>query len=152
MGQWVVMFVDMQDSTGIKHRVKDDAVVRQITRLYTVISEAAEGCQKIKFTGDGAMVAYKFHSQNASQIARQAVHDAVRIVRNIDHLNYRSDCPPIHIRIGIASGECQEFTTRAADLIGKRVDLAARLCSEALPDAILSDEVTLTNAEFVLPD
>lgn len=144
---WVVMFVDMQGSTAMKYQQNEDVIHTVITRLYDVICTATKQRQRIKFTGDGAMIAYSALERRDTSI--RALRDAAAIVQNIDRLNYRFDCPVIHIRVGIASGDCRSFRNGADDLIGIRVDLAARLCQEAAEDTLLVDENTLQWAGLV---
>ncbi len=144
--QWVVMFVDMQGSTEIKYRTDEREVSKIISRLYRVIHQVAEHSNMLKFTGDGAMIGYAIDPDQPSRQPLRALRDAVKIIQTIDRLNYRFDGPPIHIRVGITSGQCRRFTEGANDLIGKQVDLASRLCQDAIPDSMLVDEATLKKA------
>lgn len=144
--EWVVMFVDMQGSTEIKYRTTENEVGKIISRLYRVIHQVAEYNNLLKFTGDGAMIGYAIDPDESHKAPLQALRDAVKIIKNIDKLNYLFDVPPIHIRVGIASGQCKRFTEGANDLIGIKVDLASRLCAEAIADSILVDEATLKKA------
>jgi class 3 adenylate cyclase/organic radical activating enzyme len=145
---WTVMFIDMVSSTALKY--KDEDFHKSVIRLYGIIQSVVLADRFLKFTGDGAMVAYNVDPDRPEQAPLRAIRNAARIIRNIDHLNYRFDTPfPIHIRVGIATGNTRRFKEGADDLIGSKVDLAARLCSEAKQDGMLVDYDTLFNAKLV---
>ncbi|HXH90707.1 MAG TPA: radical SAM protein, partial [Thermoanaerobaculia bacterium] len=146
-----VMFIDMVRSTALKY--KDEDFHESVIRLYGVVQTVIPSNRFLKFTGDGAMVAYSVDPDRPERAPLRAISNASKIIRNIDHLNYRFDTLfPIHVRVGIATGDTRQFKHGADDLIGKKVDLASRLCNEAEQDGMLVDDDTLTNAKLVAED
>ncbi len=139
MAGWAVMFLDMVGSTEFKYEHADDPneVNQTFADLYTLILDNSEGKEHSKFTGDGAMVIFRQERRGCEQ----ALDSAEKILQAIDRRNLRFEHPPIHIRIGIATGECHELVPRQ-ELSGTIADLAARLCQEAESDAILVDGTT----------
>jgi class 3 adenylate cyclase len=84
--------------------------------------------REVKHTGDGIMAAFPD--------SRRGVDCAIRIQREFQKYN-QDGSEPIHIRIGLDSGEPVEDSN---DLFGTTVQLAARLCAEAAADQILVSE------------
>jgi MoaA/NifB/PqqE/SkfB family radical SAM enzyme len=143
MAGWAVMFVDMVGSTEFKyqHADKPDEVNQTFMDLYTLILDNSEGKEHSKFTGDGAMVIFRPDRRRCEH----ALDSAEKILQAIDRRNLRFAHPPIHIRVGIATGECYELVLRQ-ELSGTVVDLAARLCQETESDTILVDRTTKENS------
>jgi class 3 adenylate cyclase len=129
-GHRAVMFTDMVDSTMMTSRLGDrmatelvrahDAVVRRCLTLH--------GGREVKHLGDGIMASF------AS--AADATRCAAAIQQDFDRYN-RGTPEPIHVRIGMDSGEPVEDSD---DLFGTTVQLAARLCAAAASDQILVSE------------
>ena len=84
--------------------------------------------REVKHTGDGMMAVFPD--------SKRGVDCAIRIQREFHHYNQHAQ-EPIHIRIGLDSGEPIEDSN---DLFGTTVQLAARLCAEAEKDQILVSE------------
>ena len=99
-----------------------DAVVRSAL--------TALGGREVKHTGDGIMASFVS--------AAAAVRCATQIQRELakDREPHRER--PIKVRIGAAAGEPVEHH---GDLFGSTVQLAARLCSHALPEQTLVSNV-----------
>ena len=148
MNEWVIMFVDMVDSTSLKYNCNsensENTVVKLIKELFSLIESETPGKSYIKFTGDGAMVTYK----KSSDGCQMAIKAAERIIQGVDVQNLQFDMPRFHIRIGIATGKCEKVSEMELDLSGKSVDLAARLCAEADTSSILIDEATINNSNL----
>lgn len=150
MEHWVIMFVDMVNSTRLKYTQESAIVIEVIKKLYSIIQDKSSGKESIKFTGDGAMVIFK-QKNNGCEMALKA---AEGILQAVDRQNllfdpqFKTNLYPISIRIGISTGECHEISTIGLDLCGRKVDLAARLCAEAEPDSILIDEATKGKSNF----
>src|SRR5262249_5182455 len=115
-------------------------VAQIITELFEIIRDDTTGEKQIKFTGDGAMVIFEEEKNGALH----ALEAAERILQKVDDANLKFDYDSrIHVRIGIATGECYEVNrVGTTELSGKTADLAARLQSEAEIDSILVDENT----------
>jgi class 3 adenylate cyclase len=136
---WTVMFVDIEDSTRLKYREDTDRVTRVVLKLFDTVRAECHTKESIKFTGDGAMVVFN----RTAASPREAIAAAERIVQRNDTNNLQADLPLIHIRIGIATGPGVEVQgVSSTDVVGKHVDLAARLCGDAERDGILIDDTT----------
>lgn len=146
--EYVIMFVDMQGATAFKYREPEYVVNSVIKRLMESVYRVAFDAPVLKFTGDGAMIGYYADIRDSNNRYAGTLEKALSILYQADLNNLRFDAPPIHLRIGIASGLCHPVTTMGNDLIGIAVDLAARLCAEAPSDGILVDELTITRASF----
>jgi hypothetical protein len=142
------MFVDMENSTGLKYRYPDDPNI-PIDTIYdflTIIAENSRDARKaIKFTGDGAMLVYDAERVDA------ALDAASKILQAVERRNISTSGPKVHCRAGIATGDQMRevkggIANELMDLIGIEADLAARLCSEALRDAVLTDDATKSRA------
>jgi len=128
-----VLFTDMVDSTTLTQSVGDDAAMVLLKIHDTIVRDALTALRgrEIKHTGDGIM---------ASFLSAAA---AVRCASCIQHELSKQkedgsrECP-IKIRIGAAAGEPVEHHY---DLFGSTVQLAARLCSHALPAQVLVSNV-----------
>jgi MoaA/NifB/PqqE/SkfB family radical SAM enzyme/class 3 adenylate cyclase len=140
---YAVMFVDMVGSTAFKYG-NGEAFPDVIEDLFGLIqSELING--QASFTGDGAMASFRCEGKDAIGYLN-AIHSAEKILQAVDRLNMEFRRPPrprIHIRIGIAAGDCYEISPidpRA--LVGTPVDLAKRLCDSTEVDTILVDQDT----------
>ncbi|MBF0564810.1 MAG: adenylate/guanylate cyclase domain-containing protein [Nitrospirae bacterium] len=138
--EWVIMFVDMVDSTKMKYSPEYDSstVHDLIKELYDIIENNTPARKHFKFTGDGAMITYSEGGAKKAIEAAESIIEGVDMLNFKDPLNLKEKRPIIHIRIGIATGKCEKIGNDN-DLIGKKVDLAARLCAEADIDTILVD-------------
>jgi class 3 adenylate cyclase len=128
-----ILFTDIVDSTTWTQQMGDEAAMAVLNVHDTVVRDAlaALGGREVKHTGDGIMAAFLS--------AAAAVKCATRVQRELaKHKEHGNRELPIAVRIGAAAGEPVE---RAADLFGSTVQLAARLCSHALPQQILVSNV-----------
>jgi len=141
--RWSVMFIDLVGSTELKYKEDDADVALIITELFGIIQ--MEGGPRIKFTGDGAMVIF-----DAKDGALKALQAAEHILQKVDSMNLRFEHPWIHVRIGIATGECYKVSEVGSiiELSGKPADLAARLQGEAEVDGILVDAATKDSSKL----
>ena len=125
-----ILFTDIVGSTN--EALGDDAGMARLRVHDTIVRDAlaaADG-REVKHTGDGIMASFVS--------AAAAVRCATRILRALakhqeEHTEY-----PLKVRIGAAAGEPVESEN---DLFGATVQLAARLCSHALPEQILVSNV-----------
>jgi class 3 adenylate cyclase len=127
-----VLFTDVVDSTPLTQSVGDDAMMVLLDVHDAVVRNAltALGGREVKHTGDGIMASF------VSAVA--AVRCATQIQRELAKHEEPHHERPIKVRIGAAAGEPVEHHD---DLFGSTVQLAARLCSHALPEQILVSNV-----------
>lgn len=127
-----VLFTDVVDSTPLTQSVGDDAMMVLLDVHDAVVRNAltALGGREVKHTGDGIMASFVS--------AAAAVRCATQIQRELAKHEESHHERPIKVRIGAAAGEPVEHHD---DLFGSTVQLAARLCSHALPEQILVSNV-----------
>jgi class 3 adenylate cyclase len=125
-----ILFTDIVGSTEMTARLGARGAVELIRAHDSIVHRclADFAGREVKHTGDGIMAAFPD--------SRRGVDCAIRIQREFRHYNSQAQ-EPIHIRIGIDSGEPVEDSN---DLFGATVQLAARLCAEAAADQILVSE------------
>jgi len=123
-----VLFTDISDSTSLTQRLGDEEAM-QLVKLHDAIVRralsATEG-REIKHLGDGIM---------ASFVSAAA---AVRCASQIQQDLALRTPGELTVRIGAAAGEPVDH---ANDIFGSTVQLAARLCSRAVPGQILVSNV-----------
>jgi class 3 adenylate cyclase len=127
-----VLFTDVVNSTPLTQSVGDDAMMVLLHVHDDVVRNAltALGGREVKHTGDGIMASFVS--------AAAAVRCATQIQRELAKHEEPHHERPIKVRIGAAAGEPVEHHD---DLFGSTVQLAARLCSHALPEQILVSNV-----------
>ena len=127
-----VLFTDIVGSTKLTQQLGDEAAMDLIDLHDTIVRKAladSDG-REVKHMGDGMLTSFVS--------AAGAVKCATRIQLDLaKHREARADCP-LHVRIGVASGEPVEHHS---DLFGSTVQLAARLCSTAAAGQILVSNV-----------
>ncbi len=127
-----VLFTDIVGSTNLTQQLGDEAAMDLIHLHDTVVRNAlgdSDG-REVKHMGDGMLTSFVS--------AAGAIKCATRIQLELAQAREtRADCP-LHVRIGIASGEPVEHHS---DLFGSTVQLAARLCSAAAAGQILVSNV-----------
>ena len=124
-----ILFTDIVDSTALTQSVGDEAAMAMIRVHDTVVRDAlaAFGGREVKHTGDGIMASF-VSSAGSVKCASQIQRDLAR------HREQGQDNCQIKVRVGAAAGEPVEHHD---DLFGCTVQLAARLCSHALPEQII---------------
>lgn len=130
-------FIDLCGFTAFTDRHPDDEVVLVLAQLRTALREAAarRGVRVVKWLGDGAM------------LSSPAVAAVVALVIELD-ARMAESLPSLPVRAGLASGPVIMF--EGDDYIGRSVNLASRLCSEAMPREILaSDRVAAVAPRWV---
>lgn len=126
-GHRTIMFTDIVGSTEMTARVGDVAATELVRAHDALVRRALarfDG-REVKHLGDGIMAS--FESGMAAVGAARAVQ------RSFETYN-RAGTEPIHIRIGLHSGDPVED---ARDLFGSTVQLASRLCHAAEAEQIL---------------
>ncbi len=127
-----VMFTDMVGSTDLT-QARGDIAAQEIVRKHNAIVRTALtqfAGREVKHTGDGIMASF------AS--AANAVDATIQIQRQTAAHNEKQPNLPLHLRIGLNSGEpIQEED----DLFGSTVQLAARVCAATQSDQTLCTQV-----------
>jgi class 3 adenylate cyclase len=129
-GRRTILFTDIVGSTEMTARLGDRLATELIRAHDSIVRRCLAACEgrEVKHTGDGIMAVFPDSARG--------VDCAIRIQREFQKYN-RHGSEPIHVRIGMDSGEPVEDSN---DLFGATVQLAARLCAEAAPDQILVSE------------
>ncbi len=129
-GRRAILFTDIVGSTEMTARLGDRLATELIRAHDSIVRRCLSACdgREVKHTGDGIMASFPDSARG--------VDCAIRIQREFQKYN-RNGSEPIHVRIGLDSGEPVEDSN---DLFGATVQLAARLCAEAAPDQILVSE------------
>ena len=122
-----IMFTDIVGSTSMTERLGDARSVEMVRAHDALVRRALKekGGRVAKHTGDGIMASFE-DAANSVQCAR-AIQQA------FEAFNLASK-EKLRVRIGIDVGEP---IADSNDLFGTTVQLAARLCQLAEPDAIL---------------
>ena len=122
-----IMFTDIVGSTSMTERLGDARSVEMVRAHDALVRRALNdrgGCV-VKHTGDGIMASFEY--------AATSVLCARAILQAFEAFNLASK-EKLRVRIGIDVGEP---VADSNDLFGATVQLAARLCQLAEPDAIL---------------
>lgn len=129
-----ILFTDIVGSTALTQSMGDEAAMVLLKVHDTIVRDAlaAFAGREVKHTGDGIMASF-LSTAGAVKCASQIQRELVRHQEK----DGQCDCP-IRVRIGAAAGEPVEHHD---DLFGCTVQLAARLCSQALPGQILVSNV-----------
>jgi len=128
--RWVaVMFSDIVDSTRLAEEVGDDEWAGVVGRYREFVrsSFATRGGKEVGTQGDGFLAQFPSPAD--------AVQCAIDIQRDIE--NVAAAALGLRLRIGVHAGEAVH---NDGDLIGRVVNLAARVTSEADPGEILVTE------------
>jgi class 3 adenylate cyclase len=140
--RWVaVMFTDVADSTGLNESLGDEEWARVLGRHREFIKASFESCggEVVGSQGDGFLGRFATPTE--------AVQCAVDIQREL-HQVEQSAGFPLRVRIGVHAGDAMEDD---GDLIGKVVNLAARVTSAAHPGEILVTEPVADTLNGVFP-
>jgi len=127
-----ILFTDMEGSTTLTQRIGDDRAQEVLRNHNAIIRNAvnAQGGREIKHTGDGVMASFP--------AASLAILCAIHVQMGLDQYNEANPDHPIHVRIGINTGE---VIAEEQDLFGTAVQLSARICAHAEPGQILVSDV-----------
>jgi class 3 adenylate cyclase len=122
-----IMFTDIVGSTSMTERLGDARSVEMVRAHDALVRRALKdaGGRVVKHTGDGIMASFA-EAANSVRCAR-AIQQA------FEAFNLASK-EKLRVRIGIDIGEP---VADSNDLFGSTVQMAARLCQSAQPDAIL---------------
>jgi class 3 adenylate cyclase len=129
--KWVtVMFTDIADSTRITESLGDDEWSRVLAAHRELVRNefVAHGGEVVGTQGDGCLGRFPTPAE--------AVLCAIEVQRQLAHTREDTDFP-MHLRIGIHAGEAVEDD---GDLVGRVVNVAARVTGETAPGEILVTE------------
>jgi class 3 adenylate cyclase len=124
----VIMFTDLQDSTGLSVFVGDVRAIELLGEHDRIIRDAVleNNGNVVKHTGDGFLISF-------TTIA-DCLNSAVAIQRSFEAFNEQVPEVPLKVKIGINAGEPME---RQGDLFGMVVQMSSRICGVASPGQIL---------------
>ena len=125
----IVMITDLVGSTALSAKLGDRAYLEAIDRHHRLVRDhlSRHAAHEFDTTGDG-IIAWFEHPDEATTCARAIVKES--------QATRTTAGPPMEIRIGLAGGYPLE---RDGYLYGATLNLAARLCSEAPPNGIVTD-------------
>jgi len=131
-GLQIILFTDMEGSTGLTQRLGDAAAQELVRTHNTIVREAlaAHEGSEIKHTGDGIMAA--FSSASGAIECAIAIQNAC-----VQDVEAHPDAP-VRVRIGLNAGEP---VAEEEDLFGTAVQMAARIATRAEPGQILVSDV-----------
>ena len=150
-----VIFCDMRGFTTLAERLPPEEVVSALNEFYNLMIDATvkQDGYINKFLGDAVMAIFGAPTHYADHCLR-AVRTAVSMQVRVAELSMRrvmAGKEPIAIGIGISAGEAVAGTVGGTvggesqmeyTVIGDRVNLAARLESNAKPGQILVSQET----------
>lgn len=146
VGEATVLFADLVGFTGIADRVSPGHLIEILRDVFSRFDEIADqkGVEKVKTIGDSYMVVGGLRNPSSDSTANVAEF-AIEALNAIDQIG-RQQGQPLQIRIGIATGALVSgvIGTKVPifDLWGDTVNLASRLESEGVPNAIHVSEST----------
>ena len=131
--QWVaVMFTDVVDSTTLTESLGDEEWTRVLSRHREFVRSCfrSRGGQEVGTQGDGCLARFAAPAD--------AVACAIDIQRQLREVSAEAGGFPLEVRIGVHAGDAVD--DGQGDIIGRVVNLAARVTNEAEPGQILVTE------------
>jgi class 3 adenylate cyclase len=151
-----MLFCDIRGFTALSERLDPAMIVDMLNHHITALTELAHdhGGTVDKFVGDMIMVLFGA-PESVGEDALRAARCAAAMQRARQAMNQGAEVP-LEIGIGIASGPviagCMGSDRRLSyTVIGPRVNLAARLCSDAGPGEVLVCDTTGSQAAAEFP-
>jgi class 3 adenylate cyclase len=142
-----ILFCDIRDFTPLTEQMPPSEVIQLLNEHMTVLTRVVYEYQGVvdKFVGDLIMAVFGAPSSYGNDVAN-AARCALRMMEERQKLNVSSR-HQVQIGIGIASGQVLAGCMGSKDrlnytVLGKRVNLASRLCGKAAPGQIIMDETT----------
>ncbi len=142
-----VLFCDIRGFTPLTENMPPEEVIEMLNEHMTALTRVVKEHNGVldKFVGDllmaifGAPVSHENDTLNAARCA-------LRLMQERDKLN-NSSRHQLKIGIGIATGKVVAGCMGSADrlnytVLGERVNLASRLCSQAEPGQVVIDQST----------
>jgi class 3 adenylate cyclase len=151
-GEFTAVFYDLRNSLESKVTRSAAAWLSDLGFLYNTVRACKEELVPhavIKFAGDGVIVVVD------SSYAAEAINCAIKVVEAFAEAaaprrgQFTGDVT-IEVSVGIATGELLRFEPPEGgiDHVGPVMDIAARLCAMASPNAILVDTITVEVANM----
>lgn len=145
-----VLFCDIRGFTGKTEHMPPTEVIGMLNAHMTAMTSIVRKHYGVvdKFVGDEIMAVFGALKSYGNDAAH-AVACALEMIAERDRLNRTSD-HPMEIGIGVATGEAVAGCMGSVDrlnytVIGARVNLASRLCSEAGAKELIVDDETLSS-------
>lgn len=146
-----VLFADIRDFTAMSENMTAAQVLQMLNEYFELMVETVfrhEGTVD-KFVGDMIMVIWGApiaHEDDPDRAVEAAV-EMLAVLENYNETRKSRGQPPIHIGIGINTGELVagyigSSRTMSYSVIGDTVNIASRLCSAAKHGQILISEAT----------
>lgn len=142
-----MLFCDIRGFTSLTDGMDPQEVIAFVNSHMTEMTRIAKANGGVvdKFVGDEIIVLFGA-PRSREDDARRAVNCAIGMLERRQTLNATAS-QPIQIGIGVATGSVVAGCMGSEDrlnysVLGDRVNLAARLCSKALPNTILIDDAT----------
>jgi class 3 adenylate cyclase len=142
-----VLFCDIRGFTALTENMPEKEVIEMLNEHMTVLTRVVKEHNGVvdKFVGDLIMAIFGAPVSH-DQDARSAAQCALRMIHERQDLNQTSRYK-IRIGIGLATGAAIAGCMGSRDrlnytVVGKRVNLASRLCSKAAPMQVVIDEST----------
>ncbi|GAA1533311.1 adenylate/guanylate cyclase domain-containing protein [Kribbella lupini] len=139
----VIVFADIVGSTDMKAK-GEVTWLPTVGKFYDVVGEAVSqtGGRVVKYLGDGAVLAFD------DDKAAEAINAAILIQESLEELRHDNKLQ-CQCSIGVTTGRPVSFEIAGAtDFVGESVDLAARLCGAANPNAVWADANTVSAANM----
>ncbi len=142
-----VLFCDIRGFTKLTSGMPPGEVIAMLNEHMTALTGLVHDHFGVvdKFVGDMVMALFGAPSANGDDAERAALC-ALRMIQVREELNHTGNWH-VNMGIGIATGTvvagCMGSEARMDyTVLGERVNLASRLCDEALPGEVLIDETT----------
>jgi class 3 adenylate cyclase len=141
------LFVDLKGYTMLSAGLAAPRLVTVMRECYELLSRVPEhfGGHVSKFLGDGLMILFgatTAHTDHAERAVRAGLAMQAAMARLTARL-VTEEISPLHLRVGIATGEAAVFTLRGQiDALGISVNLAKRLETAGTPGGVLVSEAT----------
>ncbi|RYD38472.1 MAG: HAMP domain-containing protein [Verrucomicrobiaceae bacterium] len=149
-----VLFCDIRGFTAVTDGMVPEDIISMLNEHMTVLTECVHKHHGVvdKFVGDLIMAVFGA-PESGGDDAGNAARCALEMVERRRTLNTVTAHPLLEVGIGIASGPavagCMGSENRLNyTVLGVRVNLASRLCSNAAPGTVLIDSITVHRLEL----
>lgn len=142
-----VVFFDLMGSTAIAEKIPAVAYNALLSSYFDTVSDLVKKHRGLiaGFSGDGITAVFT-ETETGQNHAVRACHSVVAVLRSMGGINIdnsKNSLPPLHLRVGLNSGNVAEGEIGAHDrfnfsVVGDVVNLAARL--EQLGKTLFPDE------------
>lgn len=151
-GEFIAVFFDLRNSLEGKVSRSAAAWLSDLGFLYSTVRSCKDELVQhavIKFAGDGVILVVD------SSYAAEAINCSIKVVEAFAEAaaprrgQFTGDVA-VEVSVGIATGELLQFQPPegGVDHVGPVMDIAARLCAMASPNAILVDTITVEVANM----